>query len=93
MEQSFILLKGARQSLAKVRGWQDTHHLAATLLVDTSQAVPSMYNGTTTPTTYVLDRAGRVTFSQTGPLSYDDFQRHISSVMWRAASYRPIVLS
>ncbi len=69
------------ESPPMIQGWQDTHHLAATLLVDTSQAVPSMYNGTTTPTTYVLDRDGRVTFSQTGPLSYNDFQRHISSVM------------
>jgi peroxiredoxin len=69
------------ESTPMVQGWQDAHHLAATLLVDTSQAVPSMYNGTTTPTTYVIDRDGRVTFSQTGPLSYNDFQRHISSIM------------
>ncbi len=69
------------ESPPMVQGWQDTHHLAATLLVDTSQAVPSMYNGTTTPTTYVIDRDGRVTFSQTGPLSYNDFSRHIASVM------------
>lgn len=64
-----------------VQGWQDTHHLPATLLVDPSTAVPSLYNGTTTPTTYVIDRAGRVAFAHTGPLPYADFARQVSRIM------------
>jgi len=64
-----------------VQEWQNSRHLPATLLVDPSQAVPSMYSGTTTPTTYVIDRAGRVAYAHTGPLSYAGFQQQIGNVM------------
>ncbi len=64
-----------------IQDWQSAHHLPATILVDPSSAVSSMYNGVTTPTTYTIDRAGRVAFAHTGPLSYDDFTRQVSLII------------
>lgn len=69
------------ESQPLVQDWQNSHHLPATLLVDPSQAVPSMYSGTHTPTTYLIDRAGRVAYAHTGPLSYAGFQQQIDRVM------------
>lgn len=69
------------ETLPLVQDWQDGHHLPATLLVDPSTGVASMYHGTGTPTTYLIDRAGRVAFGQTGPLSYAVYQHQIDKVL------------
>ncbi len=69
------------ESAQMVANWQGINHLQATMLVDPSVGVPQQYNGTGTPTTYFIDRNGRIAAKNTGQSSYDYFQQHISQII------------
>lgn len=64
-----------------VQGWQDKHHLPATILVDPPTLVATLYKGTGTPTSYFVDRLGRVQASFAGPLSYAAYQQDLRKIM------------
>ena len=64
-----------------VQSWQNTHHLPATILVDTTTAVPALYGVQGTPTTFYLDRQGRVSASVAAIESYSDFQHYLARIM------------
>lgn len=64
-----------------VADWQNTHHLPATLLIDVPTAVYNLYHGEGTPTSYFIDRQGRVTFSVSGPLSYAQYRQHLAKII------------
>jgi len=66
---------------ALVRQWQAGHHLPATLLIDQPQAVVRQYGVQGTPTTLFIDRTGRITARNTGPLAYADFQHALTSLL------------
>ncbi|MDQ2831555.1 MAG: TlpA family protein disulfide reductase, partial [Chloroflexota bacterium] len=66
---------------ALVRQWQAGHHLPATLLIDQPQAVVRQYGVQGTPTTLFIDRTGRITASNTGPLTYADFQHTLTGLL------------
>lgn len=61
--------------------WQQTHHLPATLLPDVSAEVPQLYGVSGTPTTFFVDKRGRITASYAAPLSYADYAANISHIM------------
>ena len=69
------------ESASLVQQWQSSHHLLATLLIDPAMRVFQQYSGQGTPTTFFIDRAGRVTFSNAGPLSRDAYQSAISHIL------------
>ncbi len=64
-----------------VSAWQVSHNLPATFLVDPTIAVFQQYGGQGTPTTLFIDRAGRITARNAGPLSYDAYQRNIAHIL------------
>ena len=66
---------------ALVRQWQAGHHLSATLLIDQPQAVVRQYGVQGTPTTIFIDRTGRITGSNTGPLTYAGFQHALTGLL------------
>ncbi len=66
---------------ALVRQWQASHHLPATLLIDQPQAVVRQYGVQGTPTTIFIDRTGRITGSNTGPLTYAGFQHALTGLL------------
>jgi cytochrome c biogenesis protein CcmG, thiol:disulfide interchange protein DsbE len=70
---------GERPSM--VRQWQAHHHLPATLLIDQPQEIVQEYGVQGTPTTFFIDRTGRIVSSSSGPLSYSDFQSNIYRIM------------
>lgn len=61
--------------------WQQTHHLPATLLPDVSAEVPQLYGVSGTPTTFFIDKRGRITASFAAPLSYADYTANIARIM------------
>lgn len=61
--------------------WQSSHHLPATILVDVPTAVYNLYHGEGTPTSYFIDRRGRITYSMSGPLSYAQYQQHLAKII------------
>ncbi len=61
--------------------WQSSHHLPAAILVDVPTAVYNLYHGEGTPTSYFIDRQGRIAFSVSGPLSYAQYQQHLAKIM------------
>ncbi|GAC1434972.1 MAG: hypothetical protein NVSMB65_08940 [Chloroflexota bacterium] len=61
--------------------WQNTHHLPATLLVDPHIAVFQAYGGQGTPTTFFIDRRGRVVASSRGPLSFDGYRSALARLL------------
>ncbi len=69
------------ESAHMVADWQGINHLQATMLVDPSVGVPQQYNGTGTPTTYFIDRNGRIAAKNTGQSTYDYFQQNISHIV------------
>ena len=66
---------------ALVQLWRQSHHLAATYLIDEPQAVVRQYGVQGTPTTFFLDRTGRITATNSGPLSYAAFQHAIDKII------------
>jgi peroxiredoxin len=66
---------------AMVRQWQAHHHLPATLLIDQPQEIVQEYGVQGTPTTYFIDRTGRIVSSNSGPLTYAAFQSNIRSIL------------
>jgi len=69
------------ESASLVQQWQSSHHLLATLLIYPAMRVFQQYSGQGTPTTFFIDRAVRVTFSNAGPLSRDAYQSAISHIL------------
>jgi len=66
---------------ALVRQWQAGHHLPPTLLIDQPQAVVRQSGVQGTPTTLFIDRTGRITGRNTGPLTYADFQHALTGLL------------
>ena len=64
-----------------VQQWQARHHLPATLLIDQPQQIVREYRVQGTPTTFFIDRTGRIVSSNSGPLTYAAFQRNISRIL------------
>jgi len=64
-----------------VADWQSQHHLQAVMLVDPQQAIPQQYAVPGTPTTYFIDRNGRIVAKNTGQSTYDYFQQNISQII------------
>jgi peroxiredoxin len=64
-----------------VRQWQARHHLPATLLIDQPQEIVREYGVQGTPTTFFIDRMGRIVSSSSGPLTYSDFQGNIRRIV------------
>jgi peroxiredoxin len=69
------------EPLPTIQEWQNTHHLPAEILVDPPQAVFALYGGNGTPTSFFIDRHGRVVYSDAGPESYADFADKISKLL------------
>ena len=66
---------------ALIRRWQDAHHLPANFLVDEPQAVVRQYGAPGTPTTFFIDRTGHITASNSGPLSFGDYQKNLARIV------------
>lgn len=66
---------------ALVQQWRASHHLNATFLIDQPQAVVRQYGVQGTPTTVFIDRTGRITASNSGPLAYAAFQHGIAGIL------------
>ena len=64
-----------------VQQWQARRHLPATLLIDQPQEIVREYRVQGTPTTFFIDRTGRIISSGPGPLTYAAFQRNISRIL------------
>ncbi len=70
------------ESARMVADWQGLNHLqAAAMLVDPQQTVPQQYAVPGTPTTYFIDRTGRIVAKNTGQSTYDYFQRTIARIV------------
>ena len=68
-------------SLATVINRGNNDWVPATLLIDQPQEIVREYGVQGTPTTFFIDRQGRITSSNVGPLTHADFQHAITS-MW-----------
>jgi peroxiredoxin len=66
---------------AMVRQWQAHHHLPAALLIDQPQEIVREYGVQGTPTTFFIDRTGRIVSSSSGPLTYADLQSNIRRIL------------
>ena len=66
-----------------VQQWQARHHLPATLLIDQPQEIVREYRVQGTPTTFFIDRTGRIVGSSSGPLSYAAFPSNIRRILSR----------
>lgn len=64
-----------------VQSWQGVHHLPARILVDVPTAVFNLYHGTGTPTSYFIDRKGRITASAIGALTYAQYQQYLAKIV------------
>jgi peroxiredoxin len=64
-----------------VQQWQARHHLPATLLIDQPEEIVREYGVQGTPTTFFIDRTGRIVSSGSGPLTYAAFQRNLSRIL------------
>ena len=69
------------ESPSMVQQWQARHHLPATLLIDQPQEIVREYGVQGTPTTFFIDRMGRIASSSPGPLTYAAFERNISRIL------------
>ncbi len=59
----------------------DTYHLPAEILVDPPQSLFALYQGNGTPTSFFIDRRGRVAYSYAGQESYADFAAKIDKIL------------
>ena len=64
-----------------VQQWQAHHHLPATLLIDQPQEIVRAYGVQGTPTTFFIDRTGRIVSSSSGPLTYAAFQSNVRRIL------------
>jgi peroxiredoxin len=64
-----------------VQQWQAHHHLPAALLIDQPQEVVREYGVQGTPTTFFIDRTGRIVTSSSGPLTYAAYQSNVRGIM------------
>jgi peroxiredoxin len=64
-----------------VQQWQARHHLPATLPIDQAEEIVREYGVQGTPTTFFIDRTGRIVSSSSGPLTYAAFQSNISRIL------------
>jgi len=64
-----------------VQQWQARHHLPVTLLIDQPQEIVREYGVQGTPTTFFIDRTGRIVTSSSGPLTNAAFQSNIRSIL------------
>jgi peroxiredoxin len=64
-----------------VQRWQARHHLPAMLLIDQPEEIVREYGVQGTPTTFFIDRTGRIVSSSAGPLTYAAFQSNVSHIL------------
>lgn len=66
---------------SQLQSWQQSHHLPITILPNGLLTVAPRYGVTGTPTSYFIDRQGRIAASFPGPLSYADYQKDITAIL------------
>jgi hypothetical protein len=69
------------EPLPVIQEWQSTYHLPAEILVDPPEAVFGLYQGSGTPTSFFIDRKGRIADSYAGQESYADFATRIGKIL------------